>query len=145
MYTALDGCLSHNSRRNCSLCQCIHPSGKAEQEALFEMLRHLLLEHERPMFLGGNFNCTLAPRLDRSIVSPPGRHDSLALRRLLDQLQLCDVLEDDMERAEEERSISAFHATAHTYFTLCLAAYQQIRDLIGGTRLLLLEQNLLIT
>ena len=80
------------------------------------MLRHHLLEHEGSMFLGGDFNCTLAPRLDRSFVWPPGRHDSLALRQILDQAQLCDVLEDDMMRAEEERSISAFYASAHIYF-----------------------------
>ena len=80
------------------------------------MLRHHLLEHEGPMLLGGNFNCTLAPRLDRSFVSPFGRHDSLTLRRLLDQAQLCDVHEEDMERAKEERAISAFHATTYTYF-----------------------------
>ena len=86
------------------------PSRKAERKALFEMLRHHLLEHEGPMILGGDFNCTLAPRLDRSFVSPPGRHDSLALRRLLGQAQLWDLLEDD------ERVISAFHATAYTYF-----------------------------
>ena len=72
-------------------------SGKAEQEALFEMIRHHLLEHEGPVFLGGDFNLMLAPRLERSFVSPPGRHCSLALRRLLGQAQLCDVLEDDMD------------------------------------------------
>ena len=32
------------------------PSGKTEQEALFEMIRHHLLEHEGPVFLGGDFN-----------------------------------------------------------------------------------------
>ena len=68
------------------------------------------------MFLGGDFNCTLATQLDRSFAFPPGRHDSLALRQLLNQAQLWDVLEDDMERVEEKRAISAFHATAHTYF-----------------------------
>ena len=74
-------------------------SGKAEREAFFEMLRHHLLGHDGPMFIGGDFNCTLVPRLDRSFVSPPGRHDSVALRRLLGQAQFCDVLEDYMERA----------------------------------------------
>ena len=73
------------------------PSGKAEQEALFEMLRHHLLEHEGPMFLRGDFNCTLAPRLDRSFVSPPGRNDFLDIRRLVGQVQLCDVFEYDMD------------------------------------------------
>ncbi|CAI5702020.1 unnamed protein product [Peronospora effusa] len=92
------------------------PSGKTEREAFFEKLQHHLLEHMGPLFVGGDFNCTLGPRLDRSFLSPPGRHDSQALRRLLGQTQLCDVLEDDMERAEEERAISSFYAAAHTYF-----------------------------
>ena len=48
-----------------------------------------------------------------------------------DQAQLCDVLKDDMERAEEDRAISTFHATAHTYFTLFLAMDQQVLDLFG--------------
>ena len=46
------------------------PTGKAEREALFKMLRYHLLEHEGSMFLGGDSNCTLAPRLDRSFVCP---------------------------------------------------------------------------
>ena len=54
--------------------------------------------------------------LDRSFVSPSGRHDSLELRRLLCRIQPSDVLDDDMEVAEEERAIPAFHAAAHTYF-----------------------------
>ena len=109
------------------------PSGKAERKALFEMFRHHLLEHEERMFLGGDFICTLAPRLDRSFVLPPGRHDSLALRRLLNQAQLCDVLEDDMERADEERAISPFMRRRTPIFTLCLVTDQQILDLTGGT------------
>ncbi|TDH70247.1 hypothetical protein CCR75_000195 [Bremia lactucae] len=64
----------------------------------------------------GDFNCTLVPRLDRSFVSPPGRHDSIALRRLLGRAQLSDVLDEDMKQAEYERAIAHFHATEHTYF-----------------------------
>ena len=56
------------------------------------------------------------PQLDRSFVSPPGRHDSLALRWLLGRAHLSDVLDDDMERAGKDRAIAGFHATAHTYF-----------------------------
>ena len=58
----------------------------------------------------------LVPQLDRSFVSPPGRHDSLALRWLLGRAHLSDVLDDDMERAGKDRAIAGFHATAHTYF-----------------------------
>ncbi|CAI5717474.1 unnamed protein product [Peronospora effusa] len=68
------------------------PSGKTEKESFFEKLQNHLLEYDGPL------------------------HYSQALRRLLGQAQLCDVLEDDMERAEEERVISVFHVAAHKYF-----------------------------
>ena len=54
--------------------------------------------------------------MDLSFISPPGRHDSLALRRLLGRVQLTDVLDDDMEIAEEERAEPFFQEAAHTYF-----------------------------
>ena len=92
------------------------PSTKHEREALFSSLQLLLEGYEGPMCVGGDFNCTLEPRLDRSFVSPPGRHDSLALRRLLGRVQLSDVLDDDMDMAEEDRDVPAFHAASHTYF-----------------------------
>ena len=53
--------------------------GKAEREPFFEMLQHYWLGHDGAMFMGGDFNCKLVRRLDRCFVSPPGRHDSLAL------------------------------------------------------------------
>ena len=93
------------------------------------MLRYHLLERDKPLFLGGGFNCTLAPRFDRSFVSLPGRHDSLALRLLLDQAQLCDDLEDDMELAEKARAISAFHVATHTYFYTLLGGGSAISRL----------------
>ena len=68
------------------------------------------------MLMGGDFSCTLVLRLDRSFVPPVGRHDFLALSRLLARAQMSDVLEDEMERAVVERELSAFHAAAHTYF-----------------------------
>ncbi|CAI5712600.1 unnamed protein product [Peronospora destructor] len=108
------------------------PSDKSEREAFFEMLRHHLLGHNGPMFMEGDFNCTLVPWLDRSFASPPGRHDYLALRWLLSRTQLSDVLEDEMEQAEEERAISAFHAAVHTYFYTYQAVAPPVLGLIGG-------------
>ena len=92
------------------------PSVKTERESMFESLLLLLQAYDGPMFVGGDFSCTLEPRLDRSFISPPGRHDSLALRRLLGRAQVSDVLDGDMEIAEEERTVPVFHAAAHTYF-----------------------------
>ena len=38
------------------------------------------------------------------------------MRRLLGRAQLRDVLDDDMEITEEERTVPVFQAVAHTYF-----------------------------
>ena len=84
----------------------------------FEMLRRQLQTHDGLIFMGGGFNCTLVPRLDRSFVSPHRRNVSVALRWLLGQAQLSDVLDDDMDQAEDERAIAHFHATTHI-FTHC--------------------------
>ena len=68
---------------------------------MFESLLLLLQEYDGPQFVSGDLNCTLDPRLDRSFISPPGRHDFLKLRRLLGRAQISDVLDGDIEIAEE--------------------------------------------
>ena len=75
-----------------------------------------VFEIRRAQFAGEAFKCTLQPRPDLYFVSPPGRHDSLALRQLLVQAQISDVLEDEMELAEQDRFKSILHAAAHIYF-----------------------------
>ena len=80
------------------------------------MLRNHLEDYVGPMFMRGDFNCTLVPQLDRLFVSPPSRNDSLALGRLLGRAHLSDVFHDDMERAEKDQAVAGFHATAHTNF-----------------------------
>ena len=59
------------------------PSVKTEQKSMFESLLLFLQPYDGPMFVNGDFNCTLEPRLDRSFIYPPGRRNFLALRRLL--------------------------------------------------------------
>ena len=63
--------------------------------------------------LTGKF--TVQSHLGLSFVSPQGSHDSLKLRRILDQARLRDALEDGMEVAGENRAIPAFHAESRTY------------------------------
>ena len=92
------------------------PIVKNEREPMFKSLLFLLRAYDGPMFVVRDFNCTLKPRLDLSFKSLPGRHGSLALRRLLGRAQLRNVLNSDMEIAEEERAVPAFQAAAHTYF-----------------------------
>ena len=61
------------------------PSDKPDREELFDRLLQIILGYDGPMDMGGDFNCTLVPRLDRPFASLPGRHDLLALRWLLGQ------------------------------------------------------------
>ena len=42
------------------------PTDKSEREGLFDFLRRALVSYEGPVVLGGDFNCTLNPHLDRS-------------------------------------------------------------------------------
>ena len=69
------------------------------------------------MILGGDWNCTLFPILDRSHVTTNGNHHySPELRRLMDTREIVDVLEDDMEIAVAERNHSVFkQKRTHTY------------------------------
>ena len=99
---------------------------------MFKSLIILLQGYEGPTFVGGDFNCTLEPRLDRSFVSPPGRHDSLALRRLLGRAQLSDVLHEDMDITEEVRAVPSFQAAAHTYFYTLPGGGRQVHGWIGS-------------
>ena len=82
------------------------PSGKAERATLFECFDITCWNTKDPCSWEG---ISIARwRLDLTVLSSRLPVDMIP--------QLCDVLENDMERAEEERAISAFHATAHTYF-----------------------------
>ena len=54
---------------------------------------------------------------------------------LLGRAHLSDVLGDDMERAEKDRNIAGFYATAHTYFTLCQVVARPVHVSIGGMSL----------
>uniref|UniRef100_M4C4A4 Endonuclease/exonuclease/phosphatase domain-containing protein n=1 Tax=Hyaloperonospora arabidopsidis (strain Emoy2) TaxID=559515 RepID=M4C4A4_HYAAE len=78
------------------------PTDKSERGGIFDFLRRTLVSYEGPVVLGGVFNCTLNPHLDRSYKTTTGRHDSPALRRLLARVQMSDVLEDELRRIEDE-------------------------------------------
>ena len=93
---------------------------------MFESLLLLLQAYDGTMFARKDFNCTLEPQLDRSFISSPRRHNSLAMHRFLGRAQLSDVLDDGIEIAEEERAVPAFQAVDHTYSTLFWAAVRQV-------------------
>ena len=105
---------------------------KPAREALFDRLLHLLIGYDGMVVMGGDFNCTLVPRLDRSFTSIPDRHDSLALRIILGRAQISDVLEYAMEIEKEERAIPYFRRRLTLVFTPCRAVYRLVPDWIGG-------------
>ena len=90
-------------------------SDKTAREDLFDRVLHHLLGYVGLLVLKGDFNCTLVPRLDRSLKSLPRIHDALALRRLLLRAHLNDVLKDAMGIAGDDRDIPPFQAAALTY------------------------------
>ena len=98
------------------------------------MFKSVLLpiqEYNGPMF-GGDFNCALEPQLERSLISAPGRHDSLALQQILSRVQLSAVLDDDMEIAEEERVLQRFGRRLTLISKLCRAVVRQVHGWIDG-------------
>ena len=85
--------------------------------------------------MGGDFNCTLVPQLERSFVSPPGRRDPLELLRLLGRAHLSNVLDDDMERAEKDRPLRVFMRQHTLTCTLCQVVARPVHVSIGGMSL----------
>ena len=92
------------------------PNARNDRESLFKLLTTALQSFVGPVIIGGDWNCTLFPSLDRSHVTTNGTHHySPELRRLLDSREIVDVLEDDIEIALAERGHSVFHSQTHTY------------------------------
>lgn len=54
------------------------PTNELERDRLFRDLAALQLDHKGPIFMGGDFNCCLHPRLDRSNQATAASHYSTA-------------------------------------------------------------------
>jgi hypothetical protein len=65
------------------------------------------------MLVGGDFNSTVDPRLDRSHYRKNSDHGSPGLMALLDQWGLADVVTPPVER--DERTVRKFYEQTHTY------------------------------
>uniref|UniRef100_A0AAV1U821 Endonuclease/exonuclease/phosphatase domain-containing protein n=1 Tax=Peronospora matthiolae TaxID=2874970 RepID=A0AAV1U821_9STRA len=89
------------------------PVLRSEREKLFQSLEHVVSSVDSPVFLCGNFNCTLLDSRDRSYTSRWNSHDPPALRRLLDCGGLTDVLDDDIDDHDSDIDWRVKH---HTYF-----------------------------
>lgn len=91
------------------------PSGnrKKEREALFTTLRELPRPRGR-LLLGGDFNCTLDPELDRSH-GTGADHGSNALQLLLEHWKLRDGSQDDEACVRTDADKKEYHARHHSY------------------------------
>ena len=92
------------------------PTACHAREALFQRLSSVLPLHDRPIILGGYFNCTLNAQLDRSFSVSGGRHDSPSQRGLTDQTCVIDALEEALEQAADNRGYRYFYTRNRTYF-----------------------------
>lgn len=95
------------------------PTSRAEREALFAHLQKILSHVQEPIVIGGDWNCTLHPSLDRSYETTRNNHESPALRDMLSHIELVDALEDDIEQAIEERDHHRFQTSTHQAMAHC--------------------------
>ena len=70
------------------------PTAYHAREALFQRLSSVFPLHDGPIILGGDFSCMLNAQLGRSFSVPGDRHDSPALRGLIEQTCVIEVLEE---------------------------------------------------
>lgn len=91
------------------------PSGrrKKERKALFARLRALPRPTGR-LILGGDFNCTMDPELDRSH-GTRADHGSAELQRLLEHWGLRDASQAEQDCVRSDVDKQDYHALHHTY------------------------------
>ncbi|KAE8990330.1 hypothetical protein PR001_g21516 [Phytophthora rubi] len=96
------------------LLVCIYaPHQKGPREAFYRKLSDLDLPQADKLVVGGDFNCTLDPRLDRSWFRKHSGHDSPALAELLANWGLVDALvpQDGATLADT----AAYYENTHMY------------------------------
>jgi exonuclease III len=91
------------------------PHERPLREQFFNYLLSLQIRHHGPILCGGDFNCTLNAEADRSLQRTATYHDSLGLRRLLQEWSAVDVLQREVDEALDSRDRSSFYQSYHTY------------------------------
>ncbi|POM79844.1 Reverse transcriptase, partial [Phytophthora palmivora] len=91
------------------------PIDRTQREELFKALGELPFPAHGRVLLGGDFNCTLDARLDRTYAAAGANHDSPELRRLLARWDAQDCLSNMMPDQTDENRVKHFHAKYHTY------------------------------
>ncbi|KAF1318321.1 reverse transcriptase, partial [Globisporangium splendens] len=91
------------------------PIPKSQREALFAELVGVLAQHDGPILVGGDFNCLLHPKVDRSNQHQAAAHGSPGLQKLTIECRLVDVLQREIDDTVDQRDAELFWAKEHTY------------------------------
>jgi exonuclease III len=93
---------------------CVYaPHQYGPREQFYRGLQRITLPRHDRILMGGDFNCTLDPRADRSHVLSRSNHESEALRALATFWGLVDAV--DIPDGGTAKELAAFHNQAHTY------------------------------
>jgi exonuclease III len=98
------------------------PHVQMEREAFYRTLAAYELKHEGPVVIGGDFNCTNHPIIDRSYQPTARDHCSPQLRQLIDAWQVEDTLAPFFpDEDDDEDTRDTFQAEQHRIATRCAA------------------------
>ena len=92
------------------------PSEKSRRETFYDLLATQSLDHDGPILMGGDFNCTQDGRRDRSYGTQTQSHVSPALTRLLAKWDMIDSLQPVLDEATTPDLDDAFKLEHHTYW-----------------------------
>lgn len=94
---------------------CTHQRRRQTAKFFFARLEASKLGFDGPVFVGGDFNCTLHPSFDRSHPGSQSAHDSPHLKRLMRAQEWTDVYSSTIAQADLGRSSPASFRRHHTY------------------------------
>jgi hypothetical protein len=101
------------ARRRDGVIYCIHtPHQHGPREDFYWDLFSIELPSRSRLLVGGDFNCTLDPRLDRSHFRERSGHESTALGALLTRWGLVDAISLPEKRTEQR--LREFYEQTHT-------------------------------
>ncbi|GMF44360.1 unnamed protein product [Phytophthora fragariaefolia] len=94
---------------------CYAPNDKSEQDMYFTQLQEIPVPEDVKLFVGGDFNCTLNERCDRSYQPLSGTHDSPALRGLMHHWRLIDSVANHLPGIHYENARWKFYDDYHRF------------------------------
>ncbi|KAJ0408791.1 hypothetical protein ATCC90586_005542 [Pythium insidiosum] len=91
------------------------PTEQRDREAMFHAIA-MTEQPARPTLIGGDFNCTNFPELDRTYQKAAASHRSAALDKWTRRWRMTDAVEPFLPDDQADRmELAMFHASQHTY------------------------------